>query len=283
MLNAIKTWVKRTPAALAIYRKLAWPVHVARDQFITQHWKRTRSVKTPLGFTLISGVHPAYEQMRLGVFEPEETTAMLHHLQHADIFVDIGANLGYYTLLARNESKLTIAVEPQPQNLACLYANLLANNFQHQAEIFPLALAEAPGVLTLYGASGPSASLIKGWAGYSPKFGQLVATSTLDIILGGRFQGQRLMIKIDVEGAEFDVLKGAVATLSRNPRPTWLIEICLNEYHPSGNPHFVDIFELFWALGYKSSLPNGIPVTHLDIDTWVKAGKTSGTYNYFFK
>lgn len=283
MIKSIKAWVKRTPVAFAVYRKVGWHLHVARDQFVTRYWKRTRNVKTPFGFTLISGVHPAYHQMRLGIFEPEETTAILKQLNRSDVFVDVGANLGYYTLIACKQGKTTVAVEPQLHNLTCLYANLLANDFDNSVEIFPLALAETPGILTLYGASGPSASLVKDWAGYSSKFGQLVATSTLDNILGGRFDGRRLLIKIDVEGAEFGVLKGATTTLARQPKPAWLVEICLNEYHPTGNQDFVETFEIFWSHGYSSYLPNGTEVTRADIAKWVHAGRTDGNFNYVFE
>ena len=66
--------------------------------------------------------------------------------------------------------------------------------------MFPVALSDAPGVLTLYGASGPSASLIPNWAGYSARTQTMVPVSTLDRVLAGRFGGRRLFVKMDVEG-----------------------------------------------------------------------------------
>jgi FkbM family methyltransferase len=282
-MKAIKNWVKRTPAAMAIYRPISWRIHVIKDQWATRYWNRTHEVTTPFGFKLRAGAHPAYEQMRLGVFEREETAAILNELQTSDVFVDVGANLGYYTLMARQQGKPVVAFEPQAQNLHCLYSNLIANDWQDGVEVFPLALAETPGILTLYGASGPSASLVKGWAGYSSRFQQSVAVSTLDHILGGRFAGCRLLIKIDVEGAEYGVLRGAVATLSRMPRPAWLVEICLNEYHPSGNPDFRAIFDIFCDHGYLASTPEGVEVTADDVAKWAAAGTTGGGFNYLFR
>lgn len=120
-----------------------------------------------------------------------------------------------------------IATEPQQQNLQCLFQNLTANGWEDKAEVFPLALSERPKLLTLYGASGTSASLIKNWAGYSSRFKKIVPVSTLDNILAGRFSGERLFIKMDVEGAEYHVLKEAVATLRLAPKPTWSLEIGL--------------------------------------------------------
>lgn len=241
---------------------------------------------TPLGFKLVSGFHPAYRLMREGQFEVEEVGIIKKLLPHVDVFVDVGANLGYYTCLASQNEKHVIAFEPQQQNLKCLMQNLVANGYQELVEIFPLALGEKPGLLTLYGASGPSASLVKGWAGYSPRFRQLIPVSTLDNILGSRFLNQQLIVKIDVEGAEYQVLQGGRGTLTREKRPVWLLEICLNEFHPGGtNPDFSEIFNLFWRndyLCYTATEPPRL-VEPYDIADWLRNGVSKyATFNYVF-
>ncbi len=189
-------------------KKLKWKFHLLKDFWGTRIWTKTTETVTPLGFKLTSGFHPAYRLMRIGKFEIEETAIISKLLARVDLFVDIGANLGYYTCLALQNRKPVVAFEPQQQNLECLFKNLMANGWQDKAEVFPLALGEKPELLTLYGASGPSASLVKNWAGYSSHFKKVVPVSTLDNILAGRFLGQRLFIKMDVEGAEYRVLKG---------------------------------------------------------------------------
>jgi FkbM family methyltransferase len=282
-MKPLKDWVKRTPGVMAIYRPIRWRIHLIMEWWTTRYWTRTHEVTTRFGFKLISGVHPAYEQMRLGIFEQEETVAILKELQTSDVFVDVGANLGYYTLMACQQGKPVVAFEPQAQNLRCLYSNLIANDWQNVVEVFPLALAATPGILTLYGASGPSASLVKDWAGYSSRFQQPVAVSTLDHILGGRFADRRLLIKIDVEGAEYGVLRGAVATLSRMPRPAWLVEICLKEYHPSGNLDFQAIFDIFWNQGYTASTPGGVEISQDAVTRWTTLGAADGGFNYLFR
>lgn len=282
-MKAIKAWVKDRPALLAAYRKISWPLLVLGDQFASLVWNPTREVTTPLGFKLTSGKHPAYSQMRMGTFEQAETAAIIRELASSDMFVDVGANLGYYSLIALQHRKHVIAFEPQSQNLKCLFRNLDANGWSDGAEVFPVALAEKPGTLTLYGASGPSASLVKGWAGYSSRFSQTVPVNTLDRFLGTQYRGSRLLIKIDVEGAEFNVLKGAAQTLARTPRPAWLVEICLNEYHPGGNPDFLAIFELFWSYGYQASTVDGSQVHRDDVELWIRQGRTeTGAFNYLF-
>ena len=84
---------------------------------------------------------------------------------------------------------LPIAIEPMPDNLSALFANLSANGWV-DCEVHPVGLAETPGLATLYGAD-TGASLTEGWAG-SVAHGFLkhtIALNTLDNVLGDRFAG----------------------------------------------------------------------------------------------
>lgn len=282
----LRDYVRRSALLSSLYDGLTWRLHRAKDWWGTRVWTRTTEVLTPLGFTLCSGFHPAYAQMRAGTFEVEETALLTKLLARADRFVDIGANLGYYTCLALQSGKPVVAFEPQAQNLQCLYRNLLVNGWHESIEVFPLALSDQPGLLELYGASGPSASLVKNWAGYTSRYHQKVPVSTLDNILAGRFAGERLLVKIDVEGAEHAVLLGAMATLARTPKPAWLLEVCLQEFHPEGlNPGFREIFQLFWSHGYLAYAVSDFlrPVTPADVDRWwIERRSDAGSFNYVF-
>lgn len=137
---------------------------------------------------------------------------------------------------------------------------------------------------TLYGTSRTGASLIGSCAGASQFFHRTIALSTLDILLGSRFNGKKVFIKIDVEGVEYEVLLGALVTMDMNPKPTWVIEICLNEYHPDGiNPHFQDMFNLFWQRGYEvcTADENNKLIQPEDVARWVQEGRCdSGMINY---
>lgn len=283
----LKSFVKRTPILRAVYSRFAWRLHLLLDWWGTRVWTRTREVRTPLGFLLTSGVHPAYELMRRGEFEVAETAVINALLGDTDRFIDVGANLGYYTLLALQRGVPVVAFEPQPQNLRCLYANLLANGWDDRAEVFPVALAERPGLLPMFGASGPSASLVRGWAGYSAKHRQLVPVSTLDHVLNGRFPGENLLVKIDVEGAEYGVLRGGMQTLARRPAPAWLLEVCLHEFHPDGaNPDYPEVFRLFREHGYRAfAIVDGeiAPIEREDIErSWLARRSSLATFNYLF-
>ncbi|HNW44190.1 MAG TPA: FkbM family methyltransferase [Elusimicrobiales bacterium] len=264
---------------------LSWEKHIFSDWCNTYIFTSKVEWSTPSGFKMVSRNYIANRLMLEGTFESEELETIKGQLGSAEVFVDVGANIGYYACLARFLGKSVVAFEPQAQNLECLYANLMNNNWA-DTEVYPLGLSSAPGFLSLYGASGPSASLVKGWAGYSERIKKVIPVNTLDNVIGGRFAGKKLFIKIDVEGAEYGVLKGAAKVLVHSPRPAWLIEICLNEFHPGAlNPDFEAIFNLFWQQGYEARLANkaGTPVKPADVKKWVADKKTAtGEFNYIF-
>jgi FkbM family methyltransferase len=162
--------------------------------------------------------------------------------------IDIGANIGFYSCLAGTRGKPTIAIEPSPRNIRYLRRNLMENGIR-SVEVFPLGLAESAGPRKLYGYGG-AASLVEGWA--QSKRGESVLTTTLDEVLAGRFERERLLVKIDVEGYELAVLRGATRTLSRDPRPTWLVEVLQHDpLIPTGhNDQFQATLELFHSAGY---------------------------------
>jgi FkbM family methyltransferase len=174
---------------------------------------------------------------------PTERATFIREAKFADVCVDVGANVGLYTCLAASLSKPTIAIEPLPENLAVLYRNLALNSFKH-VEVLPVGLSDQAGISEICG-YGDMASFVPGWSAGSASRHQLVPTSTLDILLAGRFQGKRLFIKVDVEGFEEVLLAGAVATLARTPKPVWLVEIL-----PTSG---LRSFETFCRFGYKST------------------------------
>lgn len=228
-----------------------WKKHIFSDFMNTYVFKTKIHGRTPFGFDLVARKFIENRMMIQGKFEIDEMEIIRRHLQSADVFVDVGANIGYYTCIALSLGKQVVAVEPQCQNLECLYANI-SNNGWTGVEVFPLGLSSKPGLLNLYGASGLCASLVKGWAGYSERHRQIIPVNTMDAILGGRFSAKKLFIKIDVEGAEFDVLQGAIKTLTMTPRPTWYLEIVLGLFFQGGyNKDFEATFNLFWNHNYE--------------------------------
>lgn len=240
--------------------------------------QRSRAMPSVFGFTLRGGGTQASAD-----FEPDEVDFVKRELPTCDAFIDVGANVGLYTCLACQVGKPTIAIEPFPDNQRYLLRNLLDNDFR-DVSVYPLALGAQPGLLTLYG-SGTGASFIQGWAGAAQR--TTVPVATLDaIVRGSSLVGQQMLIKVDVEGAEKGVLKGAQDTLAASPAPTWLVEVNLDEHHPAGqNPDFREVFEIFWSHGYSAtSVDAGQPVTETEVAEWVRTGNRSfGGHNYVFR
>jgi len=178
--------------------------------------------------------------------------ALMAEMRHADAYVDVGANAGLYACLVAATGKPVVAVEPQRANLAVLARNIALNKLGDAIEVVPVGLSERPGAATLYG-MGDVASFDAAWNATGASYRETATLSTLDLVLADRFAGARLLIKIDVEGHEWPVLRGATATLARAPRPVWLVEI-FKTRPLTGEPN--DAFDatvaMFEACGYRS-------------------------------
>lgn len=270
-LQSLRAQLRKIPLAALLYhrvRELLQPLG-------------SPMAPTPWGFRMAG-----HQQMRTGGFEPEEVALMRKLLEEHDILVDVGANIGLYACLARSLHRRALAVEPLPANLRFLRANLAANGWQ-DTEVVEAGLAREAGSAELYGTE-TGASLIAGWASL-PKRTLLrhsIRLTTLDALLEGRFAGERLLIKADIEGAEYGMLLGAARTLERSPAPSWLVEICLTENFPDrANPDYVATFDAFFSRGYAARTANAAarPVTREDVVRWAAQGRVeSGAYNYLF-
>jgi FkbM family methyltransferase len=238
------------------------------------------AARTPYGF-LFDG--PA--MMQAGEFETGEAAVLQRLLAQADTFIDVGANVGFFSCLALHLGRHVIAIEPPGDNLQRLMQNIVQNRWDG-AEIFPIALGRRAGIGTIFG-DGTGASLVPGWSGTSDVWKRLVPVTTLDTLLASRPHDERLVVKIDVEGFELDVLDGAQETMRRSPKPAWLVEICLTEHHSSGlNPNFMRTFERFWQAGYEAATAAEIrqAVTRDDVSRWVDSRRRDfGSINYVFE
>jgi len=188
--------------------------------------------------------------MEDGKFEPDETNIFEKIISNYDVFVNIGANTGYYVCKALKKEICTIAFEPNQLNVNILLRNIKANNFDADFQLFPIALSDELGVLPLYGAS-TGASLVEGWAGQMSN--TLVPISSFDSTALPLTEGKKCFVMIDIEGAELGCLKGANSLLRSDTNNDFLIEICVNEHQPEGtiiNPKLFETFELIYSYGY---------------------------------
>ena len=238
---------------------------------------------TPLGFKLSSN----NRNMTIGRFEAEETQIVKNIIPSVDVIINIGANVGYYCCIALQQNKNVIAFEPIALNIRYLLQNIKANNWGTQIEIYPIALSNKTGVIEMYG-GGTGASILKGWAGTPDDYSNLVPCSTLDNVLGRRFEGKKCFIIIDIEGAEQLMLEGASSIIDMNPKPSWMIEITISEHQPKGttiNPNLLSTFRIFWDRGYDAwTADKECRYVNCDeIEEIVKSGvDTCNTHNFLF-
>jgi FkbM family methyltransferase len=152
-----------------------------------------------------------------GTFDRERlvTRLIADHVRSFDVFLDVGANSGFYSLLAQavNPNAFVAAFEPSPANAAVLRDNVALNEFA--IECLEAAVTDRSGPVTLFDFPGfsYSASLVEGFRpGTSVRTVQGV---TLDDFLELRgLAGKSVLCKIDVEGHELAVLQGAKRLLA---------------------------------------------------------------------
>lgn len=152
------------------------------------------------------------------------------------IFWDIGANLGYYSwlLLSEDPAVKTYLFEPDPSNADCIRKTIEGANLSN-ARLFQFAASDKNGITdfavdTLSGATGTleihTNNFNEMQYGTQSPIIQVNQIALDDLLAKGLLLAPDL-IKIDVEGAEHRVLKGAQTTIE-NSQPILIIE-CLNE------------------------------------------------------
>ena len=170
----------------------------------------------------------------LSRFEPYTVDVLRAAIRPGDVAIDVGANIGFFTtLLARlvGPEGRVLAFEPDQANLAMLRANLDQNRLQETVTVVASAVASEPGnaMFSLDSATGSTGHL-----GETPTLGgiafgggalQLVETpvNTIDEIVE-RLELAPVLIKMDIEGGEFEALRGAARTIDVH-RPLVLSEL----------------------------------------------------------
>ena len=218
-----------------------WPLSLVPAE------SEVRILRGPLrGKKWIKGAGPnAYW---VGTYEVERIRAFANAVTPASVVYDIGANVGIYTLLASTRagaSGMVYAFEPLARNLNYLRRHVALNQLQN-CMVIEAAMGKSEG-LGRFSATDWAASMAR----LDPEKGEIVVpVTTLDsCIFGERQLRPPKVLKIDVEGAEVDVLQGA----SR----------ILEEFHPAiflevhGTQLHADCSTLLTAKGYRLEEAHG--------------------------
>jgi len=188
-----------------------------------------------------------------GIYEPQETLLIQELVKPDWTCIDIGANIGYFTLIMAKQCKYVYAFEPELNNFNLLKMNIELNKFG-DVTIYREAVGDYTGTKPLYicDTNNGMHRLYK-----SKHCGTRVA-----YVYTVRLDDYKLVdwpkidfIKIDVEGAEYGVLTGMVELLIKD-KPTILME-----FHPPSIKEYgvnpLDVYRFIYKLGYEIYLiPN---------------------------
>jgi FkbM family methyltransferase len=170
-----------------------------------------------------------------GRYEPQETLLLQHLLAPGMTFLDVGANWGYFTLLAAHligPTGRVISVEADPRACAALRANLAENRLAH-ARVVQAAASDGPGTLTLqaYGSDNDDDSnfgVLSAAPSPSAQRRFDVEALALDTLLDAEAVERVHVLKMDIEGAEARALHGFRRRLERQ-----LVDRLVLELHPA--------------------------------------------------
>jgi len=153
-----------------------------------------------------------------GFWEPNNSALISSILKPGDVFVDVGANIGYYSLLAAERvgpSGSVLAIEPSPATFEQLSANASANGTSN-IRLLNVAASDVRGELLLYGGTkwnrGATSTIVHG-PEQTPE--ARVPAAPLDELMLPYEMERAALIKIDIEGGELQVLRRILATLNR--------------------------------------------------------------------
>jgi FkbM family methyltransferase len=176
-----------------------------------------------------------------GTYEPATVQELMRHVPAGGTFIDVGAHIGWYSLKAAKAvgpSGHVIAVEPNRETLTRLRDNIRASGVSSVVSVAPVACADSETTLTFYAASHRNTGESSLSAANASQEGAIAASypvraRRLDDIAREAGVNRVDAIKIDVEGAEFLVLRGAAEILERY-RPVVAVEVIDHQLRAMG-------------------------------------------------
>jgi len=140
-----------------------------------------------------------------GCWEPECTRIFKEMLPKGAKVLELGANIGYYALLAARSAERVYAIEPEPQNAALLRKNVTLNLWDDRIEVYELAASDSIGKASLYVSENRTMAKLAELSD-SPEGSYIdIETTTIDEFLKDE---EVDVIRMDVEGAEWFIIKG---------------------------------------------------------------------------
>lgn len=204
--------------------------------------------------------HIASSIYYLGAYEAGTVSVLKRFLHHGDLFLDVGAHIGFIScVVARfvGDSGFVYAVEPNPETFRILRENIRINSLENVGAL-EVALGAEVGKARIYeNADKAVASLIRP-KDFSEDSGEKIVVTTIDTLIENGIIRIPTFIKIDVEGFELEVLKGARKLLSSPEAPILCVEFEQNRGNRSDIYKFItSVNDYFlYRLKYGKSIPS---------------------------
>jgi len=164
-------------------------------------------------------------------FERYERKLFCETIGPGSVVLDVGANVGVYTLLAAKRGARVLAIEADPQNVERLRHHVRLNGFDDRVTIFPMASTDKDGAVTIFRNH-------RNWGNSN-----LFAGTDPVVVPGNTIDSLELppidVCKIDIEGAELLALSGMDRTIRRSPNMRLLTEYCEDFGHTDGMMEFI--------------------------------------------
>ncbi|MGZ4938529.1 MAG: FkbM family methyltransferase [Halobacteriota archaeon] len=219
------------------------------------------------GFKLCISDESAYEYT-LKEYEPDVVRHFVSAIKPGDIVMDVGANIGYYSLVAARcvgEKGRVYAFEPDPINFGMLTKNVNANAFTNVVTIRK-AVCAATGTAQLLQKKASTHSLFDHPLAPTKQSVQVETVAMDDFLstLSHEDQQRVTLVKIDAEGAEPLILEGLASFIKRKSALIIICELIPGFYtpdHPSRNVRApADLVSLFRTLGFSVNVISGTTV-----------------------
>jgi FkbM family methyltransferase len=222
-IYAILKYINKHPLAskhraLAYYKFFHWQI----IQFLKPH-ERVVKFTNSSSLLVSKGMTGATGNIYLGLHEFNDMGFLLHFLRPNDLFYDIGANVGSYTVLASAHCKAyTFSFEPIPKTYSALINNVRLNNIENLVVAKNIGLGKTKTVLKFTTSMDTVNHVIPNYES------SVVDTIEMQVETGDVMlheSGCPILMKIDVEGFETDVLLGMPILLSNVQLKAIIIEL----------------------------------------------------------
>jgi FkbM family methyltransferase len=160
-----------------------------------------------------------YHIYYFSLWEPNLTALLTNRLRPGDVFVDVGANVGYFSLLASRlvrESGAVVAVDASPTIFGRLRETLRLNRANNVRAV-NAAVSDREGVLSVYAGPPSNTGMTSTLAGRGGEYEADVRAAPLLALLTPEEAARTRLIKIDVEGAELPILLDILSNVDSFP------------------------------------------------------------------